>query len=239
MPKVHRSNPTSQLAPRHKLWLTLRGSFLMGPNYLRFLRAVDETGTIGQAGKVVGWSYRTCLNRIRRMESILGAKVLETERGGAAGGGARLSPQARRLVEIFDQWQEEVAEVSRRAFRKAVAIPGRSLAVVLIAVGCADSGPELGQIDGLWRLTSVNTQPLPSLGNATSGRVWAAGVFGVTGQVGFLDACFEDPETSTLTSGSSDVIVAPVPGDRFAVSYFDRRSSPPDTARPEVCSLVP
>jgi molybdate transport system regulatory protein len=92
----------------------------MGPNYLRFLRAVDETGTIRQAGKAVGWSYRTCLNRIRRMEGILGTKVLETERGGSAGGGARLSPEARRLVTIFDRWQADVARYSRQAFRKAV-----------------------------------------------------------------------------------------------------------------------
>ena len=120
MSKAIRSRASAQLAPRHKVWLTLGGSFLMGPNYLRFLRAVDETGTIRQAGKVVGWSYRTCLNRIRRMESILGTKVLETERGGIAGGGARLSPEARRLVRLFDQWQKDVAQYSCRAFEKVV-----------------------------------------------------------------------------------------------------------------------
>ena len=120
MPKAIRSAAISDLAPRHKVWLTLDGSFLMGPNYLRFLRAVDNTGTIREAGKIVGWSYRTCLNRIRRMEGILGTKVLETERGGSTGGGARLSPEARRLVTIFDHWQADVARYSRQAFRKAV-----------------------------------------------------------------------------------------------------------------------
>ena len=118
MPKAKRG-AASALMPRHKLWLTLDGSFLMGPNYLRFLRAVDQTGTIRQAGKAVGWSYRTCLNRIRRMEGILGGKVLETERGGTRGGGARLSPEARRLLGIFEQWQEDVARYSRHAFSKA------------------------------------------------------------------------------------------------------------------------
>src|SRR3954464_1499850 len=111
MAKANRLEMTD-LGPRHKVWLTLRGSFLMGPNYLRFLRAVEKTGTIRQAGKVVGWSYRTCLNRIRRMEGILGTRVLETERGGQTGGGARLSQEARRLIRIFDQWQEDVANYS-------------------------------------------------------------------------------------------------------------------------------
>jgi molybdate transport system regulatory protein len=113
------SELTSHLAPRQKVWLTFEGSFLMGPNYLRFLQAVNETGTIREAGKAVGWSYRTCLNRIRRMEGILGTRVLETARGGVAGGGARLSPEAQRLVTIFSRWQEQVLEYSRKTFQRA------------------------------------------------------------------------------------------------------------------------
>lgn len=119
MPKSHRPQ-VAQLRPRHKVWFTLGSSFLMGPNYFRFLRAVDETGTIRAAGKVVGWSYRTCLNRIRRMEEVLGTRVLETARGGASGGGARLSREGERLVTIFERWQKDVTDYSQRAFRKAV-----------------------------------------------------------------------------------------------------------------------
>ncbi|MFL5532041.1 MAG: winged helix-turn-helix domain-containing protein, partial [Gemmatimonadales bacterium] len=95
-------------------------SFLMGPNYFRFLRAVEESGTIRQAGKTVGWSYRTCLNRIRRMEDILGLRVLETARGGSSGGGARLSAEGRRLVAIFERWQRDMTDYSLRAFQKAL-----------------------------------------------------------------------------------------------------------------------
>src|SRR6266511_4251178 len=82
------------LKPHHKLWLNWNGAFLMGPRYLRFLDAVAGSGTIRAAGRVVGWSYRTCLNRIREMERVLGARVLATTRGGRAGGGARLTPEA-------------------------------------------------------------------------------------------------------------------------------------------------
>jgi molybdate transport system regulatory protein len=108
------------LAPRHKVWLTWKGGFLMGPNYLRFLAAVDETGTIRQGGEVVGWSYRTCLNRLRRMEQVLGRPVLVTRRGGKTGGSARLTPEARRLVRIFARWQRDVERLSRRAFSRAL-----------------------------------------------------------------------------------------------------------------------
>jgi molybdate transport system regulatory protein len=90
----------------------------MGPRYLRFLEAVDKTGTIRAAGQEVGWSYRTCLNRLREMERVLGEKVLETKRGGASRGGSRLTPAARRLVKMFAAWRVAAIRASDAAFRK-------------------------------------------------------------------------------------------------------------------------
>src|SRR5216117_4240446 len=107
MPSVRSPSLRRHLAPRQKLWLNWDGVFLMGPRYLRFLEAVEDTGTIRAAGRAVGWSYRTCLNRIRAMERVLGAKVLVTSRGGASRGGARLSAAARRLVTLFARWRRE------------------------------------------------------------------------------------------------------------------------------------
>src|SRR5207249_10620291 len=101
MPAPRSASLRKHLAPRHKVWLNWDGAFLMGPRYLRFLEAVDRTGTIRAAGRDVGWSYRTCLNRIREMERVLGAKVLATRHGGASRGGSRLTPAARRPVQLF------------------------------------------------------------------------------------------------------------------------------------------
>ena len=92
----------------------------MGPNYLRFLEAVDRTGTIREAGKAAGWSYRTCLNRIRRMEVELGGPVLLTSRGGATHGSSRLTPEAQRLVRVFGRWRAEMQQLSDKAFKRAL-----------------------------------------------------------------------------------------------------------------------
>lgn len=108
----------TNLAPRIKVWLAWKGGFLMGPNYLHFLEAVQQTGTIRSAGEAVGWSYRTCLNRIRRMESVLGAPVLATSRGGREHGSARLTPEAKQLVRLFSRWRREMHRLSDQAFRK-------------------------------------------------------------------------------------------------------------------------
>jgi molybdate transport system regulatory protein len=108
------------LAPRTKVWLVWKGGFLMGPKYFEFLEAVEETGTIREAGKAVGWSYRTCLNRIRRMEAVLGGPVLVTTRGGTSHGSATVTPEARRLVTLFGRWRRQVHALSDRSFRQAI-----------------------------------------------------------------------------------------------------------------------
>jgi molybdate transport system regulatory protein len=121
MPASRKPSLRAHLMPRQKLWLNWDGAFLMGPRYLRFLEAVERSGTIRAAGQAVGWSYRTCLNRIRQMERVLGAKVLATARGGPrGGGGARLTPEARRLVALFAAWRREVERLSHEAFRKVL-----------------------------------------------------------------------------------------------------------------------
>jgi hypothetical protein len=102
--------------------------------------------------------------------------------------------------------------------------------VMIFAAACGDGGPETGRFEGLWRLTSVNVQPLPVAGNATAGEVWLAAVLQVNGETGFFDRCMRDPSTSTRTSRSTPVVVGPTSDDRITVSYFDRRESPPDTA---------
>lgn len=110
------SLPVHELQPRLKVWLNWKGDFLMGPNYRKFLEAVERTGTIREAGRAVGWSYRTCLNRIRRMEAVLGEPVLVTSRGGLTHGSAQLTPGARELLTIFREWHAAVHRASDAAF---------------------------------------------------------------------------------------------------------------------------
>ena len=115
-----RRSLSGHLIPRQKVWLNLDGAFLMGPRYLRFPEAVEQAGTRRQAARAVGWSYRTALNRLRQMERVLGARVVATTRGGKVGGGAQLTPEARRLVRLFRRWQRVADRLGRLAFRKQV-----------------------------------------------------------------------------------------------------------------------
>ena len=65
------------------------------------LRRVSETGSITVAAKRVGISYRNAWGRIKRLETSLGARIIDTKVGGAAGGSAKLTPQGLALFREF------------------------------------------------------------------------------------------------------------------------------------------
>ena len=103
---------------RLKGWLTCDGEFFIGPRYIRLLEAVGVAGTIRGACEQCDMSYRTCINRIRHMERILGAPILEISRGGSEHGSAKLTPLARRLIDVYHEWHRAIVEASDNAARR-------------------------------------------------------------------------------------------------------------------------
>lgn len=66
------------------------------------LKGVERHGSILKAARAAGIPYSRAWDAITRAERILGARLLEARRGGRGGGGARLTPLARRLLEVYD-----------------------------------------------------------------------------------------------------------------------------------------
>lgn len=112
------------------------------------------------------------------------------------------------------------------------------LPALIILVGCGDAGPEGDKFNGLWQLTSVNSQPLPSTGNTSGSELWVAAVLQITPQLGSFDRCMEDPTTSTRTSRSTAVVTRPLSVDKLAVQYFERRDTSSDTASMDGAQLT-
>ncbi len=92
--------------------------FLMGPRYVRLLEEIDRRGSIREACSRIGLSYRTCLNRIRQMERVLGEPVIHTTRGGATGGGSELTGEAREIIRLYRKWHTELERSSDALFRQ-------------------------------------------------------------------------------------------------------------------------
>ncbi len=73
------------------LRVTLTDSFYMGPGRADLLEGIAETGSIAAAGKRMAMSYKRAWSLVQALNDGFGAPLVETSRGGAAQGGARLT----------------------------------------------------------------------------------------------------------------------------------------------------
>jgi molybdate transport system regulatory protein len=97
--------------------LTLRVDFgpgrSIGPGKIRLLEAVDRTGSISQAGRALGMSYRRAWLLIDDMNQCFRDAVVSAKPGGAQGGGAVLTEFGMELVRDY-RAIETAAEVAAK-----------------------------------------------------------------------------------------------------------------------------
>ena len=91
----------SQRGPRLRLRLEFDGEHTLGPGKVRLIELVDTRGSISAAAREMGMSYRHAWELLDDVNRCFGGRVLETETGGRAGGGARVTEFGRDLAERF------------------------------------------------------------------------------------------------------------------------------------------
>ena len=93
------SPPNAATAPRVRI---LSGSAVaLGPGKADLLRAIDETGSISAAARQMGMSYRRAWLLVRTMNECFRAPLVEAVKGGAEGGGARLTKMGREVLSHY------------------------------------------------------------------------------------------------------------------------------------------
>ena len=102
---------------RTKVWVERGGEVLLSEWRVELLEAVAETGSLARAADRLGVPYRTAWDRVRETEERLGVRLLETESGGAEGGGSRLTDEARDLVARFRRVTAGVADLIEGRFQ--------------------------------------------------------------------------------------------------------------------------
>lgn len=96
--------------------LTIRIDFgdaaAFGPGKARLLELVDETGSIRRAAAAMDMSYRQAWLLVQAVEATFGGTVVETARGGAGGGGARLTDLGRTLLTRYRTLEAKAAQAA-------------------------------------------------------------------------------------------------------------------------------
>jgi molybdate transport system regulatory protein len=88
-------------APKLTLRVELGCGRALGPGKIRLLEAIEMYGSISQAGRTLGMSYRRAWVLVDDMNNCFYDPVIEAQSGGARGGGATLTPLGKRLVERY------------------------------------------------------------------------------------------------------------------------------------------
>jgi len=98
--------------PTAKVWLEYEGTPLLGKGGADILEAVKKEKSISKAAKKVGMSYRYVWNYLARMNEALGEPIVETFKGGkAGGGGARLTRLGETLLKEYKRVEDYVGEI--------------------------------------------------------------------------------------------------------------------------------
>jgi molybdate transport repressor ModE-like protein len=105
----------SKLVPQSNLWVERDGQVVLSRWRVRLLEAIEKTGSISAAARVMDVEYHRAWEKLAEMEKGLGVQLVERQAGGPAGGGARLTEAGRDYVERFNVFAEGIdAEVLRR-----------------------------------------------------------------------------------------------------------------------------
>ncbi|MFP4075945.1 MAG: TOBE domain-containing protein [Halochromatium sp.] len=84
-----------------ELWLSVGEVAFLGEARIGLLERIGERGSITQAAKAAGISYKAAWDAVDAMNNLAPTPVVATATGGRGGGGARLTDEGRRLIQAY------------------------------------------------------------------------------------------------------------------------------------------
>ena len=83
---------------------------MLGPGKADLLERIRDTGSISAAGRTMSMSYKRAWSLVEGMNKAFREPLVESTRGGARGGGARLTEAGAVVLENYRKLQEIMAE---------------------------------------------------------------------------------------------------------------------------------
>lgn len=90
-----------------QFWITHDGKNLAGQARIELLTQIANTGSITQAAKAAGISYKSAWDSVDAMNNAAGSPLVARAAGGKGGGGTQLTAAGQQLVDAFARYQQE------------------------------------------------------------------------------------------------------------------------------------
>lgn len=98
---------------RLHLWIESDRGMMLGPGRAQLIENIEKYGSLQNAAKKMGISYRAAWGRIKKTEEVLGCKLLEKNAGGY-----QLTPLGKELNGIFVAWFDSVEKYALKEAEK-------------------------------------------------------------------------------------------------------------------------
>jgi len=104
--------------PRLSLRLDFPNGMRFGPGKAALLRSLMKTGSIRSAAGALNMSYPRALKLIDQMNASFTSPVVETQMGGAGGGGAQLTDLGQRILSLYADLCDQAATTNAAALEE-------------------------------------------------------------------------------------------------------------------------
>ncbi|WP_026810744.1 winged helix-turn-helix domain-containing protein [Arenibacter latericius] len=87
---------------KSRIWIEAGDNVFLGEGRVKLLKAIDEEGSLSKAAKSLGMSYKKAWTLVDAVNKSATKKVVVKTVGGAKGGGTKITPYGKKLMEAFE-----------------------------------------------------------------------------------------------------------------------------------------
>jgi molybdate transport system regulatory protein len=93
-----------KLIANGRIWIETEEGPFLGYGRIELLQKIKELGSLRKAAAEMKISYRQAWDFLDQMNKRTGKPVIISERGGKGGGGAVLTPEGEKAIQIFNEF---------------------------------------------------------------------------------------------------------------------------------------
>lgn len=96
---------------RFRCWIDVDGARFFGPGRLELLQEIEKSGSIAQAAKAMGMSYKKAWAMVEEMNARGSQPYVITQKGGSGGGGTQITDTGYRVMKAYSELVNKLASV--------------------------------------------------------------------------------------------------------------------------------
>ena len=105
------------MKPLSKLYLLDdEGERFFGDGPCQLLRLVEQTGSVRAAAQQMGMAYTKAMKLLQHAEQAMGAPLTQRIAGGKDGGGSKVTPEGKDLMEKYEAYKAKCIQFGRELY---------------------------------------------------------------------------------------------------------------------------